>query len=88
MYVQLPWLAELVKAPSLLYGNLCWFEPTLASQLVADLRDQQHFEPGEWGLIVWAFTHNFTKYGCTTFLYRCLPIKMSSQLSGIIEVVS
>ena len=34
-----PRQAELVKAPSLLYENLCWFEPTQGEKLVMDVRD-------------------------------------------------
>ena len=34
----------MVKALSLLYGNICWFEPTWGGKLV---RDQQPFEPGK-----------------------------------------
>ena len=33
-------LADLVKAPSLLYRNLCWFERTRGGELVADVCDQ------------------------------------------------
>ena len=47
-----PWLAELVKALSLLYRNLWWFKPIRGKKLVADVCDQQPFEPGEWGLRV------------------------------------
>ena len=41
-----PWLAELVKAPSMFYGNLPWFEPTQGIKIIADVRNQQPFEPG------------------------------------------
>ena len=44
-----PRLDELVKVPSLLYGNLHRLEPTRGKKLVADVRYQQPFEPGEWG---------------------------------------
>ena len=46
------WLTELVKAPSLLYESLSQFEPTWGGNLVADVRNQQPFEPREWGLRV------------------------------------
>ena len=42
-----PWLVELVKAP--INGNLCLFKPNQGGKLVADVLDQQTFEPGEWG---------------------------------------
>ena len=42
-----PWLAKLVKAPSLLYGNFSWFKPTFGGKLVADARNQLPFQPGE-----------------------------------------
>ena len=45
-------LAELVKALSLLYGNLRLFEPTQGRKLVADVRNQQPFEPRGLGLRV------------------------------------
>ena len=35
-----PLLAELVKAPSLLYGNLHWFKPTWGGELFADIQNQ------------------------------------------------
>ena len=44
-----PRLAELLKAPSLLYGNLRWFKSTRGRKLVVKVCDQQPFEPRKWG---------------------------------------
>ena len=46
------WLADSIKASSLLYDYLRRFEPTRRGKLVTDARDQQPFEPVEWGLRV------------------------------------
>ena len=43
------WLAELVKAPSLLYDYLCRFDYIQGVMLVVDAHNQQPFEPREWG---------------------------------------
>ena len=47
-----PLLAKLVKALSLLYRNLQRFEPTWGGKLMADVQNQQLFEPGKWGQTV------------------------------------
>ena len=38
------------KAPILLFRRLAGSSPTQGGRLVAVTRDQQPFEPGEWGL--------------------------------------
>ena len=52
IFLKPPWLAECVKAPYILYGNLRRFEPTQGGKLIANACNQKPFEPREWGLKV------------------------------------